>query len=260
VFADRQDGHYVEPSFGFVAAARPARQGAGQAPRRSWSSATYIVDVRADVRTGRTQFAHGAEIEWHAGARGSFVVINEGTNKAGFRLCAWCGWGVSAATRWPREHRHLIKGTTCEGPYEVRSLAHSYETDFVEIDFGALVPSTASPTTIRSTAYALVEGAATALEISRDDIDATVHRGVDGDTVVVFDTTPGGAGNALRIADHLSDVVTAAVARISRCECGVETSCYGCLRAYRNERFHAELSRGAALELLGPLVPGVQRR
>jgi len=34
-----------------------------------------------------------------------------------------------------------------------------------------------------------------------------------------------------------------------------ETSCYGCLRGYRNQPFYEEFQRGAALGFLRPLVP-----
>lgn len=254
--ADRAADSYVEPAFGFVALP-PQRQGAGQAPRRNWSGVTHIIETDADVESGRLPFPRG-EVSWRSGTRGRFVVINEGTGRAGFRLCEWCGWGASATERRRTDHPHLLKGTPCSGPLQRHSLAHSYQTDFVELEFDALVTLTASPA-LRSTVYALLEGASTALEISRDDIDGTVHHG--GDSVprlVLFDTTPGGAGNALRIAADLPAVVDAAVARMESCECGEETSCYGCLRAYRNERFHAELSRGAALDLLGAL--GAARR
>lgn len=249
---DRRAGHYVVPAYGFVAT-KPEKQGATQAPRRSWSAATYIVDVHADVREGIAGFAGGREIGWRAGARGEFVVVNEGAGKAGFVLCEWCGWGASALGARPRDHEHLLKGGRCTGPLHWHSLAHGYETDFVELE---IVRGPASRDAFRSAVYALLEGAAEALEISRDDIDGAIHHRQDGTTsIVLFDTTPGGAGNTIRIAERLVDVVTAAVRRIRTCECGAETSCYGCLRAYRNERYHEELSRHAALALLSDLVP-----
>jgi hypothetical protein len=44
--------------------------------------------------------------------------------------------------------------------------------------------------------------------------------------------------------------------RVSECDCGEETSCYGCLRSFRNQRHHEELSRRAAIDVLRPLVSG----
>ena len=48
----------------------------------------------------------------------------------------------------------------------------------------------------------------------------------------------------------------AGLRRVESCECGPETSCYGCLRGYRNQRDHEVLSRGAAAQFLADL--GVQ--
>jgi hypothetical protein len=194
-------------------------------------------------------------MRWQSGARGQFVAISEGPGKAGFLICDWCGWGTAAAGKRPPEHRHLLRDTNCTGPLAQFSLAHRYQTDFLELTFDPIVTLRTGPAELRSAVYALLEGAAAALEISRDDIDGTVHRDVTGrPTLVLFDTTPGGAGNALRIADGLVDVVEAAVGRVSQCECGAETSCYGCLRTFRNQWYHEDLSRGAALTLLRRFV------
>ncbi|GEL18378.1 DEAD/DEAH box helicase [Pseudonocardia asaccharolytica] len=251
---------YIEPSYGFVASTSE-RQGATQAPRRTWSGATYIVDSHADVEEGKAVFPTGETLTWRAGARGSFVVISEGPGGAGFRLCQWCGWGTSAIAKRTTEHKHLLRDGACRGPLQIHSLAHSYQTDFIQLLFDPIVAAGATPAHLRSAVYALLEGAALTLEISRDDIDGTVHRGADGmPSLVLFDTTPGGAGNTLRVADHLTEVVAAAVTHVAQCECGAETSCYGCLRAYRNQRYHEELSRRAALDLLGRLVPLPEER
>ena len=53
------------------------------------------------------------------------------------------------------------------------------------------------------------------------------------------------------VAENIGPVLKTAVHRVTNCDCGEETSCYGCLRTYRNQRQHEELSRGAALRLLG---------
>lgn len=117
---------------------------------------------------------------------------------------------------------------------------------------------TATAARLRSGLYALLEGAAAHLEISRDDIDGTVHTGTDGmPSLLLFDTTPGGAGNAVSMGERLEPVVSAALARVAACECGPESSCYACLRNFRNERFHELLSRREAIALLDALTGNV---
>ena len=140
-----------------------------------------------------------------------------------------------------------------------RSLAHRYETDIVAISFDALAAPAADNGHWRSTLYALLEGVSERLQISRDDIDGTLYPTPGGRTsLVIFDAVPGGAGSAIRIARSFDDVLRAALDRVERCDCGEETSCYGCLRGYRNQPFHEQLRRGAAVDFLRPLVPALR--
>lgn len=69
-----------------------------------------------------------------------------------------------------------------------------------------------------------------------------------------FDTVPGGAGGAIRIARSFPEVLAVAHQRVARCDCGEEVSCYGCLRNFRNQSFHDELRRGDTARFLTPLT------
>lgn len=68
--------------------------------------------------------------------------------------------------------------------------------------------------------------------------------------MVLFDTVPGGAGITKQILTNFPQVVKSAIKRVSNCDCGADTSCYGCLRSYSNQRFHEQLRRDNALSLL----------
>lgn len=137
----------------------------------------------------------------------------------------------------------------------MKSLAHPYQTDLLEIAFHRIPGlSGMSVGEWRSILYALLEGASDSLDISRDDIDGTLYPKAGRKiSLVVFDTVPGGAGGALRIARSFPTVLDSALSRMARCECGEETSCYGCLRNFRNQAFHDQLRRGDALGFLGRL-------
>ncbi|MFF3837499.1 DEAD/DEAH box helicase [Streptomyces sp. NPDC001930] len=248
---------YVEPVYGFVAARGPQRRPGRTPPRRSWYGDVHMSTDTADVQDGVTAFDSGHTTVWSAGARGEMVVVSEGPGGAGYEICDWCGWGRPHARTGNRRagHPHLLKDTQCTGPLRVVSLAHRYQTDFLQIHLDPLTALSAPPERLRSGVYALLEGAATRLEISRDDIDGTVHTGTDGmPSLLFFDTTPGGAGNVIRIGEHLAPVVEAALARVDTCECGPESSCYACLRTFRNERFHELLSRREAIAMLDALA------
>jgi ATP-dependent helicase YprA (DUF1998 family) len=74
--------------------------------------------------------------------------------------------------------------------------------------------------------------------------------------LVLFDNVPGGAGHVRRIADELPTVCQTAWERVDQCECGEETSCYECLRNFRNQPFHDRLQRGLARQFLHGLLQG----
>jgi ATP-dependent helicase YprA (DUF1998 family) len=248
---------YVEPIYGFVAARGPQRRPGQTPPRRAWYGDTHMSTHTADLHDGATLFTTGHTTTWSAGTRGEMVVVSEGPAGAGYQICDWCGWGRPHAHATPLRtgHPHLLKDAQCTGPLRVVSLAHRYQTDFLQIHLDPLTALTATPDRLRSGLYALLEGAATHLEISRDDIDGTIHTGSDGmPSLLLFDTTPGGAGNTVHIGERLEPVVDAALTRVEACECGPESSCYACLRTFRNERFHELLSRREAIALLDALT------
>jgi hypothetical protein len=244
---------YWVPQFGFVALGKVRNPGT-VAPRRSWHGATYVLTRGAEEYESTWPLINGAAITW-AGERGRLIAISEGPGGAGFRICEWCGWGTAAGGKVPPSHPHLIKTAECSGPLTWKSLAHPYETDIVEISFDALAAPRMSVAEWRSVLYALLEGASDCLDISRDDIDGTLYPKTGRQiSLVLFDTVPGGAGGALRIAQAFPQVLEAALRRVARCDCGEETSCYGCLRNFRNQSVHDQLARGAALTFLERLV------
>jgi ATP-dependent helicase YprA (DUF1998 family) len=248
---------YCVPEFGFVAQRDPKRPGMSP-PRRSWNGTTYVLSLAADVQEATWQLANGGTVTTRAGSRGQLIAVSEGPGQAGYLICDWCGWGTRAVGKAPGKHRHLLRDRECGGTLQRRSLAHRYETDIVAISFDALADPAGDSDHWRSMLYALLEGVSERLEISRDDIDGTLYPTPGGRTsLVIFDAVPGGAGSAIRIARSFGEVVQAALDRVERCDCGEETSCYGCLRGYRNQPFHELLRRGAAMDFLRPLVPAI---
>ncbi|WP_127354286.1 DEAD/DEAH box helicase [Actinacidiphila soli] len=250
--ADGPVREYLVPEFGFVAEHRTGKP-AGSPPPRSWYGDTHVVTLGEELAETRWRSATGALIWCRAGSRGRLVSLSEGPNGSGYLICEWCGWGAANQRRTPKSHTAPLRGKPCTGPLRWRSLAHGYETDILQLRFD--VPGLDTADRRLSLLYALLEGATTGLEISRDDIDGVPHSGADGNGgLVVFDTVPGGAGSALRVGQHLDLVVRAARTRLAACDCGPETSCYGCLRNRRNEHHHERLARGAALDSLSALA------
>ena len=182
------------------------------------------------------------------------VAVSTGANRSGYVICDWCGRGWPATGGFPKSHRHAWKNDDCTGPTTRAWLAHQYETDVLSISMGARPTVTSGH--LWSVLYAILEAAADVLKIARDDIDGTVAFGKNQVRLVLFDTVPGGAGGALRISENFDEILRAARRLVESCECGEETSCYSCLRSYRNQIRHDELSRSRALEMLQELKIG----
>ncbi|MGV9414756.1 DEAD/DEAH box helicase [Nocardia sp. NPDC003693] len=243
----------VVPEFGFVADSQVDDVKA-EPPQRLWGGASYVETIGEVTRTYQCA-TEGTQIQARAGIRARMAVIAEG-HGGGFSLCEWCGWAEAVTDRKTRRatHNRPDTGKSCAGRLHRVSLAHRYETDVAEFTFEDMSYDKDSESNWLSVLYALLEGASEALEISRDDIDGTLSWSVDGRrSIVLFDTVPAGAGASKKIAEHLELVISHAVRRVTSCDCGVETSCYGCLRSFRNDRLHERLSRAGALTVFEKL-------
>lgn len=237
---------YAEPVYGFLAARDPKRPGTTP-PQRAWNGSTHVRRQSPQLQVTTLVLGEG-QLHVAYGPRAELVAISEGKVGRGFLICDWCGWGTSLVNEFPKVHRHLFKGDPCKGPLRQLALGHTFETDMLTIAGpGNLAPLLESPSVL----YAVLEGASRGLDISREDVDGTLFRAEDSSAALAFfDTVPGGAGNVLRIGQHLPEVLARALKVVSSCECGEETSCYACLRTFRNERFHDQLRRGEAARLL----------
>ncbi len=71
---------------------------------------------------------------------------------------------------------------------------------------------------------------------------------------MLFDNVPGGAGHVKRNSQELHSVFTSAYERVKNACCGPETSCYECLRNYRNQPYHDELQRGLVRDFLSQVL------
>ncbi|MFL0176824.1 DEAD/DEAH box helicase [Mycobacterium sp. SMC-13] len=243
-------GTLIIPEFGFVAA-NAARDIGSAPPERRWHGGSYIETHGDEVGLYEWSGPNGMKVNARAGVRAWLAVVSDGTGE-GFQLCQWCGW-ANAAERGSRRRKHERpdNGRDCDGPLEKISLGHRYQSDVAEFTFDGIPYLKDQEANWLSSLYAILEGASYGLEISRDDIDGALSWSADHRrSIVLFDTVPGGAGSAKRIAENIGLVIQSAIKRVTDCDCGEETSCYGCLRSHRNGRHHEELSRRAALQIL----------
>lgn len=244
----------VRPEFGFIAE-RETRDVSTAPPERRQHGSSYVESVGEEIGSYTWTGAGGMKVTARAGTRARLAVLSDGMG-GGFQVCQWCGWArLNERTGRRGKHQRPEDGRDCGGPLEILSLGHQYQSDVAEFTFGGMSHRVDDESVWLSALYALIEGASEALEISRDDIDGALAWSSELQrSLVLFDTVPGGAGAARRIAENIGPVLKTAVHRVTNCDCGEETSCYGCLRTYRNSRSHENLSRGAALKLLGDVT------
>lgn len=244
----------VRPEFGFIAD-REVKDVGTAPPERRWHGDSYVEDAGEEIGSYTWAGAGGIKVTARAGTRARLAVVSDGEG-AGFVVCGWCGWAALPTRGGGRlKHQRPEDGRDCGGPLEVLSLGHQYQSDVAEFTFEGPSYGIDDEPVWLSALYALIEGASEALEISRDDIGGALAWSANlRRSIVLYDTVPGGAGAAKVIAANIGPVMKTAVQRLTNCDCGEETSCYGCLRTYRNQRQHESLSRGAALKLLADSV------
>ncbi len=97
------------------------------------------------------------------------------------------------------------------------------------------------------------------LNIEESDIAGCLQMINGNYCIIIFDNTPGGSGHAKRIdsAANLEGVLRTALFIVDNCSCGGEegdSSCYFCLRNYRNQRHHNDLRRKYAVDFLRNVI------
>jgi len=253
----RRFGSYVIPEFGFIAA--PTSRKTGQSsPDRGYASRVYFDDYERDypdLQPVKALCSGRSYVRSRHSRFGRLVVINNGPDGNGFRICHHCGYGEPAPSpqgdgAGQTTHKNPRTRDSCSETLYHYHLGHSFLTDVTEFRVdGPEVRAT------RSLLYALIEGASQALGIQRDDIAGTLYwtGSSEQPSLVIFDSVPGGAGHARRIDRQAEEVFGQALEVVSQGCCGPKTSCYECLRTYRNQTFHDELSRGDAKTTLEAL-------
>ena len=176
---------------------------------------------------------------------GVLVILCEGRNREGFYICRSCGSHMAA----PQAGHKSPSDSDCMGTLERFSLGHELHTDVVRLQF----PLVQGEWDAYSVAFAVLLGAAETLEVPDTDLNVTITGGErPGESaVVLYDNVPGGAGLVAQLENEriFRDVLGAATERVQG-NCGCDSSCYGCLRSYRNQFAHAQLDRTRALDVL----------
>jgi hypothetical protein len=186
------------------------------------------------------------------------VVLCEGRRGEGFYVCEHCGAGF----RRRKKNHKTPYGQECHGRLDPVSLGHEFVTDVLKLQFHPKYEGDIEPGWFAySLAYALVEGAAEVLAVPSIDLNATVAGSEEYPIppIILYDNVPGGAGLVARLQedDVLRECLEITENIASKCTgCGESSSCYACLRNYRNQFAHQHLQRGPVAHYLEALLSG----
>lgn len=259
---DSKPDKFISPIFGFVTGSEKPGVPGESRPGRGFSSRVYYADYEQEtgVRSGEArdgQFVMGTHaLPWRYSPFGKLAVINKGPGGSGFLVCKWCGFADIASKKKSKGHKRPYGGKECKGSLGYYHLGHEFISDVFELRIEGMAEN--DDALWFSVLYAVLEGVSEELAINRGDIDGCLYKyssSSGAPALILYDDVPGGAGHVKRIGDSLLDVIRAALRRMDgKCGCAPETSCYGCLRNYRNQFCHDLLSRGKAYEFLRVLL------
>ena len=245
---------FVVPQFGFVGRRSQDQPGETRPPRTGWAR-SFFSDYEGEQPDWEQVSLEGVTIGARFSRQGQITAINTGPATLGFRMCLTCGHGEPLVgqdrKRPPSTHSRPGSQRECRGYLRVLDLGHSYLTDVLELDLKMALDDREARSTLQS-----LLAATPVLGIPTDDVDGTLRPLPDGGgtALIIFDSVPGGAGYVRRVRDELAQLVGHARQIVHGCECADNTSCYACLRTYRNQAHHEQLVRGESLKVLDALL------
>ncbi len=258
----RMDDSFVVPRYGFLGKSDGRALGDTRPQRAGWPN-TYFSDYQSEQPEWAPVGDSAPNSMVRYGKQGKITVVNAGPGDQGFLICPRCGAADSCASlgnrRDSKTHYPPRFGDECAVTRRRLHIGHWYLTDVLELQTAIAM----SDTEAISGLYALL-AAMPHIGIPVDDVDGMRHglaaSGQNHPSFVLYDIVPGGAGQVRHARRHLDELLAAAqekvVKTVDTCECAWQSSCYGCLRTYRNQRHHDNLTREAAHAAISAIRTG----
>lgn len=208
--------------------------------------------------------------------RKHLLVSNSGPGNEGYSYCTKCGLIEASKTPNPKltmPHNKPFpakdEDKICSGDRTSRHLVLG--TDFItDISlFSLRVPPplnlqpghTSTIVALRTISEALTKAACHMLEIGMGELfaefrPAVTPAGKSGKEAEIFfyDTLPGGAGFSSQLPEYGLEIFKQALMVMKDCPEGCDTSCYRCLRSFKNKLEHRLLDRHVGVQLLEHLL------
>lgn len=246
---------FIVPIFGFVTSKdyEPRKPGESRS-KREFTTRPYFFNYKEPEE--KQLFIGKFKIKCRYSSEGELAVVCKGKKGAGFWICFTCG---AAFSERHRGNHKTPYGMDCSSaPRGPLHLGHTFKTDVLSIFFEEPKKNSEDISFWYSLLYAILEGASQSLGIRRQDLDGCLYLSEEGIMLILFDNVPGGAGHVKRLMgeENFNNVLKSALNRVKNCSCGLETSCYGCLRNYQNQFCHDLLQRKTILDFLQDNLEG----
>ena len=211
-------------------------------------------------------------------SRQHLLVSNTGPRKDGYSYCTNCGRIEASIERDPKVARPHLKPypenddrRSCDGAQPSRNivLGTDFITDIALFSMRVASPvrlapgHTSTAVALRTLSEALAKAACQLLELEPGELmaeyrPALTPAGKDGleAEIFIYDTLPGGAGFSGELAGKGHSLFREALAVLETCPDNCDSSCYRCLRSFKNKVEHSLLDRHVGAQLLAYLLTG----
>lgn len=251
---------FLIPAQGFAADGDKIRKPGLKKPERTYRGEISYVGFNNEAIEKHYSVGR-AYIEVKTSQNDEMAVLNTSP----FYVCERCGYAEVDEKQYTssKDQKHKISsGFPCSNKRLKRfSLGYRFLTDVVRIRFENYEVNEFDKGL--SILYGMLRGICSYLNIDESDISGCLQSNpIDGRwnySFVIFDNTPGGAGHAKRLDNPavLEGVLKNTLNIMKGCVCGGDqgdSSCYSCLRNYRNQKYHDILKRKYVIEFLDAIL------
>ena len=251
---------YIIPSLGFSTEHEEIKSTILK-PKKTFSSPTYYL---GGGHSNNDIDSFGEVLSIESTRNDELITLNENP----FYVCPQCGY-----TKIIKENKslHFRKisiekkqhskrynmNILCSNKSLTRThLAHVFSTDVVKITINEYYDDEEA----LSFLYAFLDGISLAFNIERNDINGVYNYEKNNTQFVIFDQVPGGAGHVKRIMtkEYILEALNSALTIVDKHCCEEDSSCYDCLRNYRNQAVHEKLRRGKAKNKIQSIIEKIE--
>jgi len=247
---------FLIPAQGFVADGDKIRKPGLKKPERTYRGEISYVGFKNDAEEVSYPIGN-VQVEIISSQNDEMAVLNTSP----FYVCESCGYAEVDEQHYTKSKSKKHKnssGYPCNNQKLKRfSLGYRFLTDVIRVRFVDYpIDDFEQGLSIMN---GLLRGICTYLNIEENDISGCLQSNPENGhfnySIVFFDNTPGGSGHVKQLKNQkaLENVLKHTLQLMKQCDCGGtegDTSCYSCLRNYKNQKYHDSLKRKYVIDFL----------